>query len=174
MSDISFSIKKTRITTLSRSELDQMAYLQGMGTYLDPSTLPVRFFNDLFTGEPMRLIGTIYYSPQYQKKRGGVWRIGVRNNTTQSDVCVLLETLLPIMATGPSNTDTWKQKPFSNHSGWFRFRSVCRPLSDYTGDELLAMVTLPTGLETPTHDPLNDVSQTYGITGALCETEATR
>lgn len=148
MTDFDLLYKRTRVTSMTRTELEQAAYREGMGTYHDVSSFNTEIFNCEFSGETFRTIGAIYYSPSYMEKRGGMWRISIRKDASTSDVCVLLETLIPLMNAGESSTYAWDQRNFTNAPGWFRNRRVCRPLSDYDGEELAAMVTLPEGLET--------------------------
>lgn len=147
MSDIDLLIvAQSRVTTLTHGQLEAEAYRRGMGAPHEDGSA-CRVFNDKITGAAMRTIGEVYYSPGYFKKRGGPWRIRARNGATASDRCVLLEVINSVMAAGISSTDTWESQSFVNASGWFKYRPVCRPLSDYEGDELFTMVGLPADVD---------------------------
>jgi hypothetical protein len=147
MSDIDLLIvAQSRVTTLTHGQLEAEAYRRGMGTPHDDGSV-CRVFNDKITGAAMRTIGEVYYSPGYTKKRGGPWRIRTRNGATASDRCVLLEVINSVMEAGVPFTDTWESQTFVNTTGWFRYRPVCRPLSDYEGEELYTMVNLPADVE---------------------------
>lgn len=166
MSDIKLQIVvKGRTTTYSREHLEIEGYRRGMGTPHEDGSA-CRVFNDAITGVAMRTIGEIYYSPDYIKKRGGPWRVRTRTGATATDKCVLLEVINSVMAAGVPSTDTWEQEAFTNASGWFKYRPVCRPLSDYDGDELFTMVGLPADVEAAGFMSALDMADFHTLEGA--------
>lgn len=148
-------------TDLPKPVLQAFAASLGLGEDV-PSVLSCKPFQDLIHGQMMRHIGQIYYSPRYTPKRGGPWRIKYFTDVTPSDELVLLHAACSYMRRGPGATDDWVERPFNDPTlGTYRGIGICRPLSDYTGDELFTMVTLPEPLPLTHHEtaPLGEVSR---------------
>lgn len=143
---IEFSLIAKRETSMNSVGLEKIARLRGLGEDV-PTKYDCKVFNDLFSGEPMREIAVIYYSPRYVEKRGGAWRLKFFHSMTESDRCVALEVINNLISKGAGAVKDWEQKPFSDRRGVFFVSGICRPLSDYEGEELYTMVNLPADVE---------------------------
>lgn len=144
------------VTTLQTelTEPDLLSLAASMGLGEDQTTRGCcRTFQDQIHGQEMREIGRIYYSPAYRSKRGGSWRIEYFDGVTPADRRALLHLACSYMARGAARSiQGWKELPFSDPKhGSFWHEGVCRPLSDYTGDELFTMVSLPEDIDFSTH-----------------------
>jgi hypothetical protein len=126
-----------------------------------PTKLSCSIFKDHYSGKQMRAIGGIFYAPSYIPKGEGAWHIKIFAGATSSDILTLLETVITVMGRGETTAKTWAKRRFTDTGEPYWSRSVCRPLDDYTGDELFTMVALPVDIEA---SMILEVSQTETVT----------
>lgn len=152
---LSHQIVAKPLTDLTLNELRAKAATLGLGDNMT-TEMPCDIFDDVYSRTTMRHIGQLFYSPLFSERRGGAWRIKPFTDATPSDHKVLLEVICNVMKASPSRLQDWHRKKFTKDVGTYMTIGVCRPLSDYDGDELFTMVSLPLEVDGDFMSPVDE------------------